>query len=125
MNLGLGGAEVLQQIEVRPPLLIERDDLPVEDGVIRQVFQGGGDVGEFAVEDVAAAREERGLALLLHRLKPKAVEFDLVAPILAFREDRHGQAFHGFDEANLRRRLSRFLLGGHGMIVPGQEAPRG
>jgi hypothetical protein len=74
VDLGLGGAEVLQQIEIGSVVRIERDDLAIQDGRVGKLLERIGDVLEFLVQYVATSGVQRRLPRLLHGLQSITVE---------------------------------------------------
>src|SRR5213080_5012323 len=71
---------VLKQLEMRDPVLSDRDELAVDHGVALYALQRFGDLDIAAADDLAVAAVERDLALPDFRHHPEAVVLVLENP---------------------------------------------
>ena len=93
-----GTARMLEQIELGPSFIVERDYFTIHDCVLRKLSESGGYSGELPVEGFLAAREQTRGAICLDGNRSIAVELDFVDPLRAFGQLRYGQALHRLDE---------------------------
>ena len=93
-------AEVLQEIELWAPAIVEGDELSIDDSPSGQTGQCLYDVREPLAEGLLVAREE-GDGAILDRDRSISVELDLPHPPRRVRELRHREALHGFDEGGV------------------------
>ncbi len=78
VNVGLGGFEILEEIEVRLTVRRQRDKLAIEHRAGREVVEGFCNEVEFTVQDVLTARIKCCFAARAHRLKPVAIELNFL-----------------------------------------------
>jgi c-di-GMP-binding flagellar brake protein YcgR len=78
------GREVLEQVENWSAIVIERDDLAIDDGSIRQPAQRRNDVRVSLVQDFPIPRVECHRAAGSHRNRSVAIQLDFPNPFRAF-----------------------------------------
>ena len=76
MNPRPRGPEVLKQIETRPPICIQRNQLAIKHSSRRETSQTFGNVWKFLVQLVASARIEGDLLPFRDSLQSEAIQFN-------------------------------------------------
>src|SRR5215472_17494408 len=91
---------ILEEIERRPPLSIERHHFSVQDRFIGQRLQRRGDGRITRVELVAVPRPQLQLAVALDGERPVAIQLDLIHPLRSLRQPLLPEQQHGLDETS-------------------------
>jgi len=99
------GSEILEEIEARPALFIERHQLAIDRRFVGQRFERCGDVIESFCQVVSASGIEGDPAFRLNHFQPVAVEFQFICPAVPLRYFGDRQAFHRQNEFGGQYRL--------------------
>jgi hypothetical protein len=95
----VGVIVVLQDVEKGSAGFVQRDNLAVNDAVVRQLRESLSYGRKLGREIIPVPGHEPNAASALCPERAISVELDLVFPIRPFRQLRHGQALHRLDEA--------------------------
>lgn len=91
---------MLQKIKIRAARIIERDNLTVNDSVLRQVAESIEHVLILSGERLPPSGVEAQLAMSIDRERSVPIQLNLVHSVRSVRRFRDRETFHRFHEAS-------------------------
>jgi hypothetical protein len=95
---------MLEEVEIGPTCIIERNDFSIYYGVIWQVAQSLKNMLVLLVERLSSSRIEAQLPVRIDCERTISVEFDFIHPFWTVWQFRDRQTLHRFDKASFAAR---------------------